>query len=113
MLLTVDKVKALIEAPAATSIAQVHSFLGMANSSAHFTQLYSETTAPLQRFELMNERQTAFETLKKAMASPAVMSYYDPTRPARLIADSFKYDLASILTRLDTETGDHKVVDTR
>ena len=46
----------------------------------------------------MNERQKAFETLKKAMASPAVMSYYDPTRPAQLIADSFKYGLASILS---------------
>jgi hypothetical protein len=42
---TADKVKALIKAPAPTSVAEVRSFLGMANYSANFIQHYSETTA--------------------------------------------------------------------
>ncbi|CAB4003123.1 Transposon Ty3-I Gag-Pol poly [Paramuricea clavata] len=114
---TADKVKALIEAPAPTSVAEVRSFLGMANYSANFIQHYSETTAPLRhltkknaRFQWTKECQKAFETLKQAMASPQVMSYYDPTRPTELIVDASKYGLASMLTQLDPKTGQYKVV---
>ena len=114
---TADKVKALIEAPAPTSVAEVRSFLGMANYSANFIQHYSETTAPLRhltkknaRFQWTKECQKAFETLKQAMVSPQVMSYYDPTRPTELIVDASKYGLASMLTQLDPKTGQYKVV---
>ncbi len=81
---TEDKVKALIEAPAPTSVSEVRSFLGIANYSANFIQHYSETTAPLRRqttknarFQWTNECQKAFETLTEAMVSPPVMTYYD------------------------------------
>jgi hypothetical protein len=114
---TADKVKALIEAPAPTSFAEVRSFLGMANYSANFIQHYSETTAPLRhltkknaRFQWTKECQKAFETLKQAMVSPQVMSYYDPTRPTELIVDASKYGLASMLTQLDPKTGQYKIV---
>ena len=114
---TKSKVKTLIEAPAPTSVAEVRSFLGMANYSANFIQHYSETTAPLRhltkknaRFQWTKECQKAFETLKQAMVSPQVMSYYDPTRPTELIVDASKYGLASMLTQLDPKTGKYKVV---
>ena len=89
---TADKVKALIEAVASTSVAEVRSFLGMANYSANFIQHYSETTAPLRhltkknaRFQWTKKCQKACETLKQIMVNPQVMSYYDPTRPTELI----------------------------
>ena len=114
---TADKVKALIEAPPPTSVQEVRSFLGMANYSANFIQHYSETTAPLRqltrknvRFNWTMECQTAFDALKKAMVSPQVMSYYDPTRPTTVIVDASKYGLASMLTQLEPETGQHNVV---
>ena len=109
--------KALIEASAPTSVSEVCSFLGMANYSANFIQHYSETTAPLRRlttknvrFQWTNECQKAFETLKEAIASPPVMTYYDPKRPTILIVDGSKYGLASMLIQKDPETGGHKVV---
>ena len=114
---TEDKVKALIEAPAPTSVSEVRSFLGMANYSANFIQHHSETTAPLRRlttknarFQWTNECQKAFETLKEAMASPPVMTYYDPKRPTLLIVDGSKYGFASMLMQEDPETGEHRVV---
>ena len=54
--------------------------------------------------------QKAFDTLKKEMTSPQVMSYYESTRSTQLIVDASKYGLASMLTQLDPETGKHKVV---
>ena len=113
---TADKVKALIDAPPPTTVQEVRSFLGMANYSANFIQHYSETTAPLRqltkknaRFDWTTECQTAFEAPKKAMVSPQVMTYYDPTRPTTVIVDASKYGLASMLTQRDPETGQKKV----
>ena len=38
------------------------------------------------------------------------MTYYDPNRKAKLIVDGSKYGLSSILTQLDPETQQYKVV---
>ena len=89
---TDDRVKALIEAPPPATVGEVRSFLGMANYSGSFIRRYSEITAPLRELTKKNARfmwtdkcQKAFDTLKKEMTSPQVMSYYDPTRSTQLI----------------------------
>ena len=114
---TADTGKAWIEAPAPTTVAKVHSFLGMANYSANFIPHYSQITAPLRhltkknaQFQWTKECQKAHETLKQTMGSSRVMSYYDPTRPTELLVDASKYSLASMLMQPDPKTGQHKVV---
>ena len=114
---TDNRVKALIDAPPPATVGEVRSFLGMANYSRSFIRRYSKITASLWELTKKNARfmwtdkcQKAFDTLKKEMTSPQVMSYYDPTRSTQLIVDASKYGLASMLTQLDPETGKHKVV---
>ena len=114
---TDDRVKALVEAPPPATVGEVRSFLGIANYSGSFIRRYSEITAPLRELTKKNASfmrtdkcQKAFDTLKKEMTSPQLMSYYDPTRSTQLIVDASKYGLASMLTQLDPETGKHKVV---
>ena len=89
----------------------------MANYSATFIQRNSEITAPLRRlteknahFSWTEECQQAFADIKSAMTSPPVMSYFDPTRETQLIVHGSKHGLASMLTQVDLETGEHNVV---
>ena len=60
--------------------------------------------------EWTTECQTALDTLKKALVSPHVMSYYDPTKPTIVIVDASKYGLTRMLTQFDSKTRQHKVV---
>ena len=105
---THEKVEALLQVPLLTSVAEVHSFLGMANYSANFIQGYSSITAPSRaltkkhvRFVWTEDCQKAFKHLKKELIDPTVMAYYDTNRDTKLIVDSSKYGLSSMLTQFD------------
>ena len=83
---TDDRVKALTEAPPPATVGEVRSFLGMANYNGSFIRRYSEITAPLRGLTKKNAQfmgtgkcHKAFDTLKREMTSPQVMSCYDPT----------------------------------
>ena len=90
------------------SAAEVRSFLGMANFSAHFIRNYSALTTPLRlltrknvTFNWTNDCQKAFQLIKEALSQDTTMAYFDPTRGTKLIVDGSKYGLSSILTQLE------------
>ena len=114
---TLEKVEALLQVPPPTSVAEVRSFLGMANYSASFIKGYSSITAPLRaltkkhvRFVWTEDCQKAFEHLKKELVSPTVMAYYDPNRDTKLIVDGSKYGLSSMLTQFDPTAKQYRVI---
>ena len=81
-----DKVQALHDAQSPASAAEVHSFLGMANFSAHFIPNYSALTTPLRlltrknaTFWWTNDCQQAFQTIKDALSQDTIMAHFDPT----------------------------------
>eukprot|EP00795_Rhopilema_esculentum_P016076 gene16076-7425_t len=112
-----DKVQALHDAQPPASAAEVRSFLGMANFSAHFIRNYSALTTPLRlltrknvTFNWTNDRQNAFQSIKEALSQDTTMAYFDPTRETKLIVDGFKYGFSSILTQLEPQTQQYKVI---
>ena len=114
---TLEKVEALLQVPPPTSVAEVRSFLGMANYSANFIKGYSSITAPLRaltkkhvRFVWTEDCQKAFEHLKIELVSPTVMAYYDPNRDTKLIVDGSKYGLSSMLTQFDPTAKQYHVI---
>ncbi|XP_065067008.1 uncharacterized protein K02A2.6-like [Rhopilema esculentum] len=112
-----DKVQALHDAQPPASAAEVRSFLGMANFSAHFIRNYSALTTPLRlltrknvTFNWTNDCQKAFQSIKEALSQDTTMAYFDPTRETKLIVDGSKYGLSSILTQLEPQTQQYKVI---
>ena len=112
-----DKVQALHDAQPPASAAEVRSFLGMANFSAHFIRNYSALTTPLRlltrknvTFNWTNDCQKAFQSMKEALSQDTTMAYFDPTRVTKLIVDGSKYGLSSILTQLEPQTQQYKEI---
>ena len=80
-----QKVKAILECPVPADEKQLRSFLGMANYYMKFVQNFSTEAAPLYKLTQVNvsykwgtAQQTAFETLRKCLASVNVLTHYDP-----------------------------------
>ena len=80
-----DKVQALHAATPPSNAAEVRSFLGMANFSAHFIPQYSTITTPLRMltrknfpFHWTEECQQAFQSIKQALSLDTILAYYDP-----------------------------------
>ena len=115
---TQDRTAALLNITRPTTIAEVKSFLGMANFSAYFIPEFSSKTAPLQALTMKNAKFTwsdeckqAFTTTKKELCNAPVMACFNPNRQTKRIVDgSTKTGLFSILTQLDPETQQHQVV---
>ena len=112
-----DKVKALHDAKPPASAAEVCSFLGMANFSAHFIPNYSALATPLRfltrknaTFNWTSDCQQAFQAIKDALSQDTIMAYFNPTRETKLIVDDSKFGLSSILTQMEPQTQQYKVI---
>ena len=105
-----EKVKAILEWKAPTSVKGVRSFLGFANFYRCFVDKFSEIAAPL--INLTKKRSTwcwgekensAFERLKNIFATAPVLAQWDPEKDTVLEADCSGYAIGGCLSQLDNQ----------
>ncbi|KAL5604617.1 uncharacterized protein BROUX77_004803 [Berkeleyomyces rouxiae] len=99
-----DKVKAIQEWEAPTSVRGVRSFLGFANFYRCFVPEYSTVAAPLtlltkkdQPFKWEDEQLRSFEALKKTLVSAPLLATFDPDLPTIVEADASGWALGGSL----------------
>ena len=87
--------KALREFPRPKSQTDVRSFFGLANQTCNFSSEIAELLAPLKsllkkgiKFDWLPEHEEAFLKAREHLSSSKALTYYDPSRKTRLIADA-------------------------
>lgn len=102
-----DKVKAILNAPVPTDVKQLQSFLGLVNYYRNFVPNASALLAPLYdllkkgaKWDWSVERNQAFETIKKSLASDTVLAHFDPKAKIILSVDASPIGLAAILSQI-------------
>ena len=103
-----NKVAALQAAGPPQSQAEVRSFLFFAGAKANFMEGFAQITAPLRDllkqgapFQWTPECQRAFEETKTLLSGKTVMTYFDPHRRTKLMADGGPHGLAVTLKQYD------------
>ncbi|KAI0991368.1 hypothetical protein K3495_g16819, partial [Podosphaera aphanis] len=105
-----NKVKAILEWKAPTTVKGVRSFLGFANFYRCFVDKFSNVAAPLIQLTKKNtpwrwgeDENNAFEKLKSVFASEPVLAQWDPDRETVLEADSSGYAIGGCLSQVDEQ----------
>ena len=101
-----DKVKAIKEWPALTSVAGVRSFLGLTGWYRRFVLNYSKIASPLtellhegKKFVWGEEEKKAFEQLKEAISSAPVLIIPDDKLPYVVTTDASGYAIGATLSQ--------------
>ena len=95
-----SKTRAIAEMPAPDNVAALK--LGVINYMARFIPNISEVSAPLHQLTHKDcdwcwyeQHQNAFDTLKRSLASPPTLRYYDVKKPVTLTCDASQYGLGA------------------
>lgn len=105
---TPEKIEALTKAPAPTSKQQLQSFLGVVNYYGKFVPRLS-TLAASPLYKLLRRdhpwrwdapRQMAFEEVKNALASSAILAHYDPDKLLQVACDASQYGVGAVLSHV-------------
>ena len=101
-----DKVKAIREWPAPTSVKGIRSFLGLAGYYRRFVKNFSKIASPLSEllhkdkpFEWKGSQQQAFDNLKLAVASGPVLIIPDESKPYVVTTDSSGFAIGATLSQ--------------
>ena len=102
---TLDKVKAVQNAPAPQDVSQLKSFIGLVNYYGKFLPDLPSLLAPLYRLFQKgmkwvwgDEQQKAFEEVKKLLTSECLLAHYDPNKELLLACDASPYGLGAVLS---------------
>jgi reverse transcriptase-like protein len=87
-----------------STVKGVQSFLGFCNFYRRFIKDYSRIARPLNRLTKANlpfqwDSQTAFDELKKRLASAPVLRHYQPDLPTRIETDASDEVIAGVLSQ--------------
>ncbi|KAH0604494.1 uncharacterized protein H6S33_006871, partial [Morchella sextelata] len=104
------KVVDVLEWSTPRNLHDVQVFLGFANFYRRFILKYSKIVAPLTaltkkniKFEWTDERDEAFQTLKKMFTTAPILMHFDPDRKIVVETDASDYISAGILSQRDDE----------
>ena len=99
-----DKVHAILEMPQPTDVAAVRRLLGMAQYLSKFLPHLADITKPLRELTQKDTewvwdhpQQTAFDALRKAVASTPILRYYNLEEEVTIQCDSSQYGLGAAL----------------
>ncbi len=108
-----QKVAAIKEWQAPTTLKGVQGFLGFANFYRRFISRFSDIAQPLTEltkkekngspFALPPEAKTAFETLKEAFIAAPMLAQWDPDRETQIETDASGYCSGGTLSQKDDE----------
>ena len=111
-----NKVQALVEAAAPTSVTQLKAYLGLLNYYGRFLQNLSSELHPLhvllrkgQKWFWGHKQQKCFDNTKKMILSAKVLAHYDPIRPLILQVDSSQYGIGVVLSQTLEDGTEHPV----
>jgi hypothetical protein len=100
------QISALANSTTPTTPSEVRSLLGLENFSAQFISNFATITEPLRMLTHKNipftwgdEQENAYQTLKTALISKPVMSYFDPGKETVIIVDASPVGLCAILAQ--------------
>ena len=106
-----DKVKAIAEWKAPTTVKSVRSFLGFANYYRLFIKDFAKLSKPLTNltrknnpFEWNQECEDAFQEIKLRFTQEPVLTTFNPDRDTQLEPDSSGWAVGGALTQLDPVT---------
>eukprot|EP00795_Rhopilema_esculentum_P016079 gene16079-7428_t len=101
---TQDKVKAIHKAKAPNNVAELQSFIGMANYLRQFIPNFAEIMSPLYKLLQKNinwrwgiEEQQAFDQIKTSITSEQVLRHYDPRAPLVLQVDASSIGVGAVI----------------
>ena len=101
---TSERVKAVLEATPPTSASEVRSFLGMVGFSSRFIPNFATIAEPLRAltrqetpFKWDSEQQSAFQSLKSALANAPVLAYFDKDANTSVVTDASPVGLGAVL----------------
>ena len=105
-----EKVRAIAEMPAPTTVKQIRSFVGMVNYYAKTIPGYARVSEPLVKLTRKNQpfvwgpdQQQAFDNLKQLLMSNEVMAYPCTDRPYKLYTDASDTCVGGILVQDDND----------
>ncbi|KAG8202124.1 hypothetical protein JTE90_010485 [Oedothorax gibbosus] len=104
---TVDKVKAIHEAPSPTNVVELQAFLGLLNFYGSFLKRRSDILEPLHKllqkdvpWEWTAEHEEAYKASKGLLTTDDLLVHYDEKLPLILTSDASSYGLGSVLSHL-------------
>ena len=102
-----SKVETLLKAKYPSNLQQLVSFLSAVNYYARFLKNLSTMIEPLNRLRRTGEKwqfgkreQKAFDSLKKALSSSAVLVPYDPSLPVKVDTDASSVGLGAVVSHI-------------
>ena len=111
-----SKIRAVIDCTAPTSVAEVRSFLGLAQYCAKFLPDFSSISDPLweltrgeQAFTWNRDQQKAFDSIKSMMTRTPVLAYHRLGAHTRLTTDASPVGLGAVLEQKQLD-GSYKPV---
>ncbi|KAG5863498.1 hypothetical protein JTB14_025531 [Gonioctena quinquepunctata] len=106
-----EKVKTILQFRPPTLKEEVRSFLGLVTYLGKFIPDLATTTEPLRqltrrdtKFNWSEEHNNHFEKLKQVLTKPPTLSYFDPKKGTRLIADASPVALGAVLIQFECDT---------
>ena len=88
------------------NVAEVRSFLGLANFSCRFIPQFATLSESLRqltkkdvKFHFGPDQRRSFEALKKSLAGAGTLAYFDKKAPTNVIADASPVGLGAVLVR--------------
>ncbi|KAL6738862.1 hypothetical protein Aduo_012361 [Ancylostoma duodenale] len=99
-----EKIRAITEMPPPKDVVQLRSFLGMVNYYGVFIKDMRQLRAPLDAllkkntpFKWSPDCQDAFEKAKKVLASPLLLTHFDPKLELIVAADASDYGIGAVI----------------
>ena len=103
---TEERVRALMQAREPENVAEVRSFLGLANFSCRFIPQFATLSESLRqltkkdvKFHFGPDQRRSFEALKKSLAGAGTLAYFDKKVPTKVIADARPVGLGAVLVQ--------------
>lgn len=99
-----EKVAKILEIEPPRDVKEVQSFCGLINYYSKFMPRLADLLRPIyalvkkgRKFKWSNECQTAFDTVKREMATDVVLAHYEPRNRLILVTDASEHSISAVL----------------